>query len=1021
MDMKRIVTLISVVLLLGPGSLALAMDTDLYILTNADVPPNVLIMFDNSGSMNDPITGELYSAAKGYPYVFTDQPNAVYYSPNGQAWNLYRSSVNDVVCVDVRNALLTEGFYTGKIKFQTSECGKSTQTNLRLGNYMNYVQTTGGSSTQPKLGLAKGIIQSYVNTTEGVRFGAMIFNPAIEFNGESDSRGGHMLREVRDMTAQNRSDLHSAIGGIKADTWTPLAESLYEAGLYYRGGQSYFNKDAQGRPIQYTSPVQYYCQRSYVILITDGESTKDREDLATNVGDTDGDGREPGGTNEPYYADQGSDYLDDVAKDLHDKDFSTTLKNKQNVTTYTIGFTIDSPLLRRTAEHGGGKYFFCHNAQSFIVALHQIINDILAKSTSFVAPVVPISQMERTSSGDRIYLAMFKPTAKSFWKGNIKKFGIATTNNGDIKIGSVLDFNGNLAMDADGQIKDTAQSYWSLAPDGEDVEEGGIGEVLQKRTTTRNIYTYLGSSTTLTDVSNVFDVSNGAITTTMLDLNLNDSDGRAKTINFVRGLDSYDENGNGNLSEKRDWMLGAFIHSRPVIIHYGETRTVIYVGGNDGMLHAFDDATGEELWGFVPPNLLPTLKNLKGETLEHYVDGAPKAYIGDTQKILVFGQRRGGNRYHALDITDPVSPKLLWEISPSTNGFGELGQTWSAPHIGKIKYGSEQKWVVFLGGGYDTNQDDLPTTRDDTKGRAIYVVDLLSGSLLWSYSYANNAEMASSIPGDIVRVNTDDDPDEFIDRLYVGDMGGQMWRFDIGNSNTANWTGKVVFNSNPGGSERRKIFYPPDVTLEKDISGAYYEMLLFGTGDREHPKDTTVINRIYAVKDKNPPTRLTENDLVDVTLDLLQDPGTSDAQKSTILAELAAKSGWYIKLDQNSGEKVLASPVVFYKIAYYSTFTPTFAEEADPCFIGQGKGRLYILQYTSGNAAFNLDLTNDISGEVVSRSDRSGVIGGAMPSGVIITIIRGTSVGYVGVGGGVYSPRLPSVKSLIPINWRGCI
>jgi len=211
------------------------------------------------------------------------------------------------------------------------------------------------------------------------------------------------------------------------------------------------------------------------------------------------------------------------------------------------------------------------------------------------------------------------------------------------------------------------------------------------------------------------------------------------------------------------------------------------------MLHAFDDVTGEELWGFVPPNLLPTLKNLDGETLEHYVDGAPKAYIGGTQKILIFGQRRGGNRYHALDITNPDAPTLLWEVSPSTSGFGELGQTWSTPHIGKIRYGSGEKWVIFIGGGYDTNQDDLPTTRDDTKGRAMYVVDLFTGSLVWSYSFANNAEMTYSIPSDISRVNTDDDANEFIDRLYVGDVGGRMWRFDIGNADPANWTGKVVF------------------------------------------------------------------------------------------------------------------------------------------------------------------------------------------------------------------------------------
>ena len=72
----------------------------------------------------------------------------------------------------------------------------------------------------------------------------------------------------------------------------------------------------------------------------------------------------------------------------------------------------------------------------------------------------------------------------------------------------------------------------------------------------------------------------------------------------------------------------------------------------------------------------------------------------------------------------------------------------------------------------------------------------------------------------------------------------------------------------------------------------------------------------------------------------------------------------------------------------------------------------------TGNAAFNLDISNDIGGEVVSRTDRIGVLPGGMPSGVIITFIKGTSVAYVGVGGGVYSPRLPSVKSVVPINWR---
>jgi type IV pilus assembly protein PilY1 len=129
-------------------------------------------------------------------------------------------------------ALRDYGFYTGPA------CGKP-YGNLSTGNYLNYMQVTGGPADKPKLGLAKGIIQSYINTTDGIRFGAMIFN----YND-----GGHLLKDVKDMTAQNRADLHAAIGGLAGDTYTPLAETLYETGLYFKGANSQLNKDANGLP-----------------------------------------------------------------------------------------------------------------------------------------------------------------------------------------------------------------------------------------------------------------------------------------------------------------------------------------------------------------------------------------------------------------------------------------------------------------------------------------------------------------------------------------------------------------------------------------------------------------------------------------------------------------------------------------------------------------------------------------------------------------------------------------------------
>jgi type IV pilus assembly protein PilY1 len=612
-----------------------------------------------------------------------------------------------------------------------------------------------------------------------------------------------------------------------------------------------------------------------------------------------------------------------------------------------------------------------------------------------------------------MYIAMFKPTMKSFWEGNIKKYGIATVKNGSIAVGDILDADGALAMDSNNKIRENAVSYWGSEEDGENVKIGGVGGILQKRTTARIIYTNLGGPDknliNLYSTPNSFNLSNDAIDPSKL--GVGNTTQRDEIINFIHGKDAYDENGNKLKDEKRDWILGSFIHSRPVVIHYGETHSVIFAGANDGMLHAFDDDTGEELWAFVPPSLLPNLKNLNGNTIEFFVDGAPKVYIGTDKTVLISGLRRGGNCYFALDITERLSPKFLWEIGPSTDGFGELGQTWSTPQIGKIQLGAEEKWVAFFGGGYDTNQDKT-TPADDMKGRAVYVVDILTGERIWSWSYTNTnnpAEMIYCIPSDVARVDTDGNGK--IDRLYVGDAGGRMWRFDIGDPAPANWTAKMVFESNPG----LKIFYPPDVTLEKDSGN--YEMLLFGTGDREHPKEQTTSNRLYAIKDKNLSTVLTENDLVNVTEDQLQNPNTTQGDKITLLNLLSQKNGWFIILE-NPGEKCLSVPVVFYGIVYYSTFSPTVGDGTDICLLEEGTSRLYALKYKSGNAVFNLDLTNDGGGTMVSRSDRSMIVGGAIPSGVIITFIGGTSVGYVGVGGGVYKPQLFSKRSIIPVTWR---
>jgi type IV pilus assembly protein PilY1 len=1034
---RAVVTIFFFLLLFLIPSTGHGLDTDLYVLSGVNIPPNVIIIMDSSASMDEVISGENYDPSIDYSAYDPDTvyPRyALYVTEQGKKkWTLQADDYRTITCDDLRdNYLAPFGMannYTG--------CGYSKK-DFQTGNYMNYLQLTGGpGGSRPRYGLQNGIIHSYINTTSGVRFAVMTFNRDKDANkvtwdgsnekvfGDSrddplDAVGGKLMGFV-DENKNGKTQLFNALSGYKNETWSPLAETLYEAGVYLQGKKSLLTGT------QYTSPVQYYCQKNYILFISDGDPTKDNDprlkDLV-GIEDLNKDGKID---------------LDEVSKYLYNMNLTTKPGHKQNIKTYTIGFSVTKKLLEDTAKNGGGKYFYVHSSQSFDVAFQTFIAEVLEESVSYVAPVVPISQMERTSAGNLMYLAMFKPTERSFWKGNIKKYCIATKNSsGEIvdcndpprvvtysnpQVGDILDVNGALVMDANNEIKKTAKSFWSSGVDREYTDAGGVGEVLLNRTSARNIYTYLGTSISLTDSANAFSTTNGAITPTLLGLTAGDTTGKENLIKFIHGYDAYYQNElePRGPSAKRDWILGGFIHSRPVVIHYAD-RTVIYAGANDGMLHAFDDRTGEELWAFIPRNLLPNLINLNGEALQFFVDGPPKAYVkrdssnNIVSATLIFGERRGGNRYIALEVTNPLSPKFLWEISPSaidykttvtnTTAYQEMGQTWSAPQLGKIKYGD--KGVAFISGGYDENQDNQPVAANDTKGRAVYVVDISSGNLIWSYSYAKNANMKYCIPSDIARVDTDGD--SYIDRLYVGDIGGQVWRLDIGDPDPTKWTAKIIFDSNKGESLKRKIFYPPDVTLEK----GGYEMIFFGTGDREHPKDTTKVNRLYAIKDKNPSSPLSESNLVDVTQDLLQE-GT-DSEKTSTLNALQTQSGWFIKLNENLGEKCLSNAVIFYGDVYYTTFTPVFSESDDPCFLDQGIARLYALNYLTGNAVFDLDGSGSLS--ELSRSDRSAEIGVSIPSGVIITFVGGTTVAYGGMGGGVYRPPLPSTRSIIPISWR---
>lgn len=650
-------------MLASPGILT-ADDTEIYGTVTISVQPNVLIIFDNSGSMGTvDVGGELYNPAT--TYGGEKDTSGVYRLISG-SWVWFADDVNTLNCEPIKQELLTKGYATRKkIKSDSYTCGGSRKT-LRLGNFMNY-DASGLGDARSRISVAKEVITNLITDTEEVRFGLMIFN--------EDNEGGHIVCEC----GTAKTTLTDAVSGFGPDTWTPLAETLAEAGLYFAGKQSWFNEGTT-----YTTPMQERCQKNYIILMTDGAPTKDDNAKLTSgayingdtIGDYDDDDNDSD-TDE----NGGTDYLDDVAKYLYENDCNPALGagtsfEKQNIITYTIGFRTTQQLLQDTALNGGGDYYTANSISGLSEAFEAIMSNIAEVNAMFVSPVVPVSRMNRTYAGDRIYLGFFKPQQSGRWLGNLKKFGLDSN-------GNLIDVNGNPATMSDGSIKDNAQSYWSSSADGPNVIAGGVGEILLDQAS-RNIYTYMGTQPSLAHADNAFSADNTLITNSVLGVT---SDSQRQTlISDIYGGDSF-------------WILGDILHSEPAIVHYSPTSTALFAGSNDGMLHCFDDSNGSERWAFIPPNQLDRLPLLSNDDHDYFVDGSPLLYDSYSQKILFFGERRGGNHYYALDVTSVTAPSYLYTVNPNILGGESLGQSWCKPKICTIKTTSGTDSVFLMAGG----------------------------------------------------------------------------------------------------------------------------------------------------------------------------------------------------------------------------------------------------------------------------------------------------------------------------------
>jgi type IV pilus assembly protein PilY1 len=292
--------------------------------------------------------------------------------------------------------------------------------------------------------------------------------------------------------------------------------------------------------------------------------------------------------------------------------------------------------------------------------------------------------------------------------------------------------------------------------------------------------------------------------------------------------------------------------------------------------------------------------------------------------------------------------------------------------------------VAFVGGGFDPSETK---NKDAAVGQAFFVVDIKTGDIIWQFSYDNKDTvkkwMTHALPASPTAVDTN--LDGYVDKVYIGDLGGQMWVFDVSfneltKKSDSLWSGNILFQA--GGGEKHNIYYQPAVAFDKNGTPWVY----FGTGDREDPKDKNSKERFYAVKDDGKGSYpLEEKDLSDVT----------DKNKF----DQVSAPGWYIQYPQLAkGEKVLAKPAVFNRLVYFTTYT--YTESADLCAVG-GVSKDYIVEYLSGGGALAVDDLLDLSGPAGARSKEIGI--GAPSTPVITVNMKGKASVIIGTTSGQIS------------------
>lgn len=702
------------------------------------------------------------------------------------------------------------------------------------------------------------------------------------------------------------------------------------------------------------------------------------------------------------------------------------------------------------AVNGRGQYFSAGNPTSVIEGLTSALAGVTARAGSGSAAA-------SSSSGDIVTgsIAYQAKYVSQDWTGDLQRFTRDPTTGAiggvptwearlllDAKVGNACD-NRNIYIFRNSTATKLAPFTWNTST----CDGSGNPNSAGQTDLTAAEQAYFGASNVnlLSHFPLMTDGSGGTV-------NQRAAAAGANLLNFIRGhrgREGFEPNVLTKLYRTRKHVLGDIVSSQPSYAKsdtaaeysdagFAEYNTnnesrigMVYVGSNGGMLHAFragesvsDALGGKEQWSYVPTAVIPNLYRLADNNYAnshvYSVDGPPTVFsasvtnapsgASDWKTVLVAGLRGGGKGYYAIDVTDPINPKALWEFNwgptcisgvPSVSARTDchLGYTYGAPSFGKLADGT---WVVFLSSGY--NNVNSPTEAGDGVGY-LYVVNAFTGQIIRKIS--TGVGNATS-PSGLAPISTyADDPvkNAYVLHVYGGDLEGNIWRFDA----ASNFAVTRVGTATDGTSAQAITTVMPT----RETNGKV--QVIAGTGRLLGLSDIprTQTQSIYSIVDQNTPIADLRAALTKIELSA---SGVAPARVVTAVCNgsgdaCEARKGWYADFP-GVGERI----VVDMKLFGRTILAASSILDSNPCNAG-GTSQLYAFSALNGLSPFTPRDAPPGTSSTVSDTSAAGLAAGISFARVNGQESAGLALTRIGekFGGRLFQPQKPIGNR---VTWR---